>query len=341
MTAVSFPSQLPPAYRMIEGEPRFDPARHLALEPPARIWTLAEFGYSPDVIASTPSPIAAAGPFRVLSQEGVAALREVCLALRGERISDEGGLRTSSYVAGAVYRSTFVRDLCASPEVARLLSKIAGTALVPHTMPSQQAYINYAPDDISKAVDNWHMDSIGFDYVLMLSDPARLVGGKFQFFKGTAARAAQLLGTTSENLTRGFVEALPDDLVETIVFPAAGYGVFQQGHLVLHRATRLEQPGERITLVPGYVTADASKPDPTIIERMVHYGEPGILMELARHAAWRTQVRLASMIRDLPATEDPAAVRKALAEASADLQRVMAALDTPAPAASETSAAST
>ena len=327
--ALPFPGQRPPAYRMLEDEPRFDPARHLALEPPGRIWTLAEFGYGPEVIAATPSPIAAAGPFRVLSAEGVAALREVCLALRGERLGDGGGLRTSSYVAGAAYRSAFVRDLCASPEVAGFLSDIAGTELVPHSMPSQQVYINYAPDDLSKAVDNWHMDSIGFDYVLMLSDPAQLAGGRFQFFKGTAERAAALLGTTRENLTRGFAEPLPDDLVETVAFPAAGYGLFQQGHLVLHRATRLERRAERITLVPGYVAADTSHPDPTIVERMAGYGEPGILMELARHAAWRTQGRLESLIRDLPATEDPAVVRKALAEACADLQRAMAALDRP------------
>ena len=173
------------------------------------------------------------------------------------------------------------------------------------------------------------MDSIGFDYVLMLSDPAQLAGGRFQFFKGTAERAAALLGTTRENLTLGFAEPLPDDLVETVAFPVAGYGLFQQGHLVLHRATRLERRGERITLVPGYVATDTSKPDPTIVESMAGYGEPGILMELARHAAWRTQGRLESLIRDLPATEDPAVVRKALAEACADLQRAMAALDRP------------
>jgi len=327
MAALPFPGRTPAAYAMLEREPRFDPSRHLALEPPARVWTLEAFGYGPEVVAASPSPIAAAGPFRVLSLEGVAALREVCLALRGERIGNDGGLRTSSYVAGAAYRSAFVRDLCHSPEVAEFLSGIAGNALVPHSMPSQQVYINYAPDDLPKAVDNWHMDSIGFDYVLMLSDPATLAGGKFQFFKGTAARVAALLGTTPGGLTRGFTEALPDDLVETVVFPAAGYALFQQGHLVFHRATRLERPGERITVVPGYVALDASGPDPTLVERMVRYGEPGILAELARHAAWRTRARLDSVIRDLPATDDPAVVRRALAEAAADLQRLMAALD--------------
>ncbi len=51
-------------------------------------------------------------------------------------------------------------------------------------MSSQQVYINFAPEDLTKAIDNWHVASIGFDYVLMASDPATLNGGRFEFFRG-------------------------------------------------------------------------------------------------------------------------------------------------------------
>ena len=96
VSALPFPKSTPDGYRLLADEPVFDPARHLALEAPEQIWTLADFGYDDAVIASTPSTIAAAGPFRVMSDEGVEALRQVCRALRGDRRIGEEGLRTSA-----------------------------------------------------------------------------------------------------------------------------------------------------------------------------------------------------------------------------------------------------
>ncbi len=328
MTALPnpFPNSMPKGYQALVDEPVFEPARHLALEAPAHIWTLADFGYGGDVIAATPSRVAAAGPFRLLSDEGVAAVQAVCRALREARRMEEGQ-RTSSYVPGAVYRSRFLRDLTNSPEIAIFLSEIAGTRLLPHSMPSQQVYINYAPDDLSKAVDNWHVDSIGFDYVLMASDPATLNGGRFEFFRGTMEHAADLLGTQVSELTEGFADDLPAELVETIHFPGPGYALFQQGHLVLHRATRLFEVAERITLVPGYVTADQSGDDPTKVERITTWGEPGILAELARHAAWQSGVKLESLIEQLPIADDPEVIVASLRNATADIDRLIASLE--------------
>lgn len=324
---LALPRDRPEGYRPLEREPRFDPSRHLALEPPACSWSLEEFGYDADAIAATPSPVAAAGPFRLLSEEGAAAAREVCAALRDEGLAGGVGLRTGAFAEGAVYRSAFLRDLCDSPEAAAFVSEIAATALAPHSLPSQRLYVNFAPEDLSQAVDNWHVDSIGFDYVLMASDPAPLKGGRLQVFRGALADAARLLDTTTDGLTEGFADDLPPDLVETVDFPGAGWAFFLQGHLVLHRATRLETPGERISLVAGYVAADAAGPDPTRVERIAGYGEPGVVAELARHAAWRSAARLERLTETLPMTDDPSAVVAALGEATADVARLVAALD--------------
>jgi hypothetical protein len=317
---------MPEGYQILADEPEFNAARHLALEAPDKMWSLADFGYSADVIAATPSPVAAAGPFRLLSDEGVEAVQTVCRALRDVRRRDEGQ-RTSAFVSGGVYRSRFLRDLTNSPDVAAFLSEVAGTRLLPHSMPSQQVYINYVPDDLSKAVDNWHVDSIGYDYVLMASDPATLNGGRFEFFRGTMEQAADLLGTQVSELTEGFADDLPSDQVETINFPGPGYALYQQGHLVLHRATRLFEVAERITLVLGYVTEDQSGDDPTKVERITTWGEPGVLAELARHAAWQSRVKLKSLIEPLPIADDPEAIVASLRKATADIDRLIASLE--------------
>ena len=45
---------------------------------------------------------------------------------------------------------------------------------------------------LTDAVDKWHHDTIPLDYVMMVSDPARLAGGHFEYFVGTKAEMVDL-----------------------------------------------------------------------------------------------------------------------------------------------------
>lgn len=319
---LSFPQELPPTYQPLADEPAFDPARHLSLERPRQAWSLADFGYTPAQIRNCASEMAVAGPFRLLSAEGVAAARSVALSLRAHsRTSD----RTARYLTGGVYRSRFLRDLCNCAQVTAFLSDLAGCELLPHSMPSQQVYINYAPEEVTRAVDTWHADSIGFDYVLLLNDPRTLSGGDFQFFRGTIEEAARLLGTDSGGLTDAITKDLPPDRVVTAAFPAAGYALLQQGNLVVHRATALARPAERITLVPGLVARDVRWPDPTK-DGVTGWGEPGIVAEYARHKAWLARAKLDELIAHFrpsaPAAEIGADLERAVADVLHAITRI-------------------
>lgn len=121
-------------------------------------------------------------------------------------------------------------------------------------MPSQQVYVNYALDDISKAVDAWHYDGIGFDYVLMVSDPTGFKGGNFEYFKGTREEVAGLFGLQVHEVRYGIHQDFSLERVIKVRFPEAGYAIFQQGDRVVHRVARLLEPAERITVVPGLVS---------------------------------------------------------------------------------------
>jgi hypothetical protein len=317
---LSFPQELPPTYQTLVDEPAFDPARHLALERPRQVWRLAELGYTPAQIRDCASEIAVAGPFRLLSEEGVAAARAVALSLRAHCLTSD---RTARYLAGGVYRSRFLRDLCGCAQISAFLSELAGCELLPHTMPSQQIYINYAPEDVTRAVDTWHADSIGFDYVLLLSDPRTLSGGDFQFFHGTTGEAARLLKTDDEGLTDATTRDLPPERVVTAAFPAAGYALFQQGNRVIHRATALKRPAERITMVPGLVARDVRWPDPTK-DAVIGWGEPGIVAEYARHKAWLARAKLDELIAAVSPSAPPAQIRAGLERAVADVLHAIA-----------------
>jgi len=322
-----FPATIPAGFVPLSDEPRFDPRRHLALTRPERIWTLAELGYGPDEVAQCASPVAVTAPFRILSDEGARAIREVLLELK-KQSSVATGSRLSVFVRGAVYMSRFLRDLNACQQVADHLSEIAQTPLAPHTMPNMQGYVNYAPEDLSRAVDTWHTDATGFAYVMIASDPATLHGGRFQWFHGTKAEAAAFFGTTPENLHRGYAEGLPADRINSVEFPAAGWAVFQQGYKLLHRAAALTRPGERITYVPSWVSRQVEFPDPTNTRSMRHYGQMGLLTEIARHAAWLARAKLDTLIREMPFSSDPAELAAALRLAVADATRIAHELET-------------
>ncbi|MBO68566.1 MAG: hypothetical protein CL398_09670 [Acidiferrobacteraceae bacterium] len=330
MNPLQFPKKSPDTYQPLSMEPIFEPQKHLALETPSSVWHLEELGYSGSTLQNLASPIAFTEPFRLLSQEGAAALLEVTRQLKevacpASYVKTYTGNRNQVTVSGGVYQSKFLRDLCSSPEITMFLSEIADTALSPHSMPSQQLYINYQPENLEDHVDIWHADSIGFDYVLMASSPIELRGGEFQIFLGTVQQAAELLELTPRTLNLGSHIELPEERCISFQFPDAGYAIFQQGNLVVHRARRLSQPGERITVVPGYVSLDHTQADASDLSHIATYGEPSIALEILRHGAWLTTEKLTAFLEGLELNDDSEKQRRLLNDALLDAIRALEA----------------
>lgn len=298
---LAFPTVVPEGYPPLADEPLFDPARHLALEMPDTVVTLAELGYSDEEIAACPSSLGITSCFRVLSDEGVAALHEVARALT-PHIRSVG--RIPRMVRGGVYLSRFLRDLCLSPEVNDWVSRLMGTPTLPHSIPHQLGHLNYNPLELGRNVDKWHVDTLRFDYVLFVTDPNLLQGGEFEYFRGTKQEmdALHLAGQTP-----------PPDRVVAPRLPGAGYAVLQQGNMVVHRAKGLRAPAERITMVNGYVPADLRYPDYNRFDQIA-LADPGHVAasEYARHVAWTAQERLRGQIDTAIFTDDREAIAREL-----------------------------
>ncbi len=307
--AMEFPRSLPAGYEPIGTEPAFDSARHLSLEMPDRIIRLAELGYGTADIAACPTDLAITGPFRLLSEEGVAALYEVSKQLERNAISCD---RIERMVRGGVYRSRFLRDLCLAPELTAFLSALCGTPVAPHTLPHQLGHLNFQPREVGRNVDRWHHDTLGLDFVLPVTDPTKLRGGEFQYFHGTVQEAAALKQIGTE---------IPAERAVSVAFPGPGYAVLQQGNMVVHRAKALETPSERITMVNGYVFLDVDYADPTDFGqlRLVDPAD-AINTEWTRHKAWLAREKLARLVEELPFTADRDVLIAALRRSVADVQ---------------------
>ncbi|TDQ82296.1 hypothetical protein A8950_2118 [Dongia mobilis] len=313
---LELPAVPPQGYPPLEREPAFDPARHLQLERPDRITTLAELGYGANEIAACPSDFGITSCFRILSDEGAAALLEVCRALAPYATSSG---RIPRKVRGAVFQSKFLRDLCLSREVTDFLGEVAGLKLLPHSIPHHLGHINLNPLEVGQNVDKWHVDTLRVDYVLFVTDPATIRGGEFQFFKGTKHEIAELHRDG---------KAPPPERVVTPRIPGPGYAVLQQGNMVVHRAAALKSAGERITMVNGYVPRDAEFPDYNRFDQIYHADPAHVAAsEYARHVAWTGRERLQAFIDQGIYTEDRAAladrlekVADYLARAGADIR---------------------
>ena len=170
-----FPVPHPEGYPMLEDEPVYDPAWHLAIELPDDIKSLADLGYAADDARDCPTQLAITAPFRILSDAGAAALLDVCRALSAFTRSNE---RISRMVRGGAYQSRFLRDLCLCPEVTAAVSKLCQAPMHPHTIPHQLGHLNYNPHEVGENVDKWHVDTLRVDFVLFVTDPKAVEGGE-------------------------------------------------------------------------------------------------------------------------------------------------------------------
>ncbi len=298
-----FPKDRPASYIKLANEPVFKAEKHLTLGTPETIISLLDIGYSETQIKDCSSTFGISSAFKILSNEGIAVMHEICTAMyKNRNISIGTGInRLGSYIRGAGYRSQFIKDFCDSPELAEHLSKIAGVSVARHSVPAVACGVNYAPKDIRKAVDSWHVDSVAFDVVMMITDPLLIEGGEFQYFHGTKMEGQSLLGIEGEE---GANIELPLDRIATIPFPSAGYGFMQQGNMIFHRACRLKKKAERITMVPSFVVMPSTASDATNSINMSTWDDPGLPAELTRHEAWRASARLNALIDEVSLYDD-------------------------------------
>lgn len=311
--AMPFPRALPEGYSYLDEPVAFDPDKHLALEPPVQTLRLQDLGYSADDIAQAPTDFAVSSAARMLSDEGVDALLQVARTLRQYAVGCE---RIQNMVRGGAYQSRFLRDLCLCPKVTKFLSEIYGVQVAPHSMPIHLGHLNFAPDDLDRAVDKWHHDTLGLDYVMMLTDPRELSGGEFQYFLGTKHEAAAFADSG---------ESIPPDRVVSPAFPGPGYAIVLHGNMVVHRAAKLHAIGERITMVNGYVPLDTNVPDPCRFSDLKLVDPHHILFaEWARHKAWLARVKLDRLIDELPFTDNRATLVSALKDAVVDVETAIA-----------------
>lgn len=301
----------PPGYVWLEDEPVYNPSIHLQLEKPDQVWQLTDFGYSPEQVHFFHFPIAITSPFRMLSAEGLQAMRHTVFQLASHAASSS---RIANFVRGGVYRSRFLRDFCQCTEISAFIGELAGAPILPHTMPLYQGHINLMPKEPGREVDRWHTDTVALDYVLLLTDPKTFEGGDFEYIPMTKEAAISSLSSPKKYESKTI----------KVAYPEAGFAVLQQGNMVVHRANRVSKGDERTALVQSYVPEDLDRYDVSKLSDCRPIDPPDVLYtEWARHKAHLAHRKLARLIDELEFTEDREDICRQLREAIFDVQRAI------------------
>lgn len=310
----------PSSYSRVESDQPWDP-KYLEFVKPERIYRFEDFDGIGSGGPSAFSDVALTTTFRVLNDEGVAIVQRILAELEEQRITSE---RIPAYLPGAVYRSEFLRGFYCDPSVMAFLSELAHVPLRPFPVPYQALHVNYSPKDLQQNVDQWHTDSVSFDWVMMVSDPAAMEGGNLQQYLGLPEEGQEVLAAGKE---------LPADQVMTVAWPGPGWCIFQQGHRMLHQVTPLQKLYRRITMVGSYYTEQQGKIDPIDRKPLNRLKEDDdfdyTIIEWSRHHA----IRAAQSLQQFAATktdfEQPVdEVRDALEASISDVKRVLSAFET-------------
>jgi len=316
------PRSIPAGFELAANETAFDPALHLCLENPTSVFS-ADFKQRsfPFTDKSEPFELGYSEPFRLLSDEGARVLGNV---MKDNEMHAKSNERIPKCLRGLAYRSQFVRDLTYTPEVAELVSAIAGKPLAPHGMPMNIGHTNWGKKvnvqngEEAVIVDQWHVDSVDFVMVLILSDLSQQVGGDLEVLHVAGVR------DNIEFLKAG-IGPEEQKKVRSVKYPGPGYCIVMQGSQILHRVSPVLFSNEpRISCVTSWMSRNVFDADSTRFHTFKEQDPEHVSMvEYARHQAWRvggvmdymqerlewgtSSNKISGMLRDAAATLEKAA----------------------------------
>ena len=293
-------------------EPVWNPDIHLAVQPPKNVILFDKEGTFPTHSVPCPAPkkagcrsqMAYSEPFQYLSKQGVRDLRRVVdHNMKFSMEASDGRIPLSLREMG--YRSKFIRGMNTCQRTRALLSTLAGVEVVPSTMETTWGHTNVGIIGRDKPVDQWHIDSVPFVLVILLSDMSGAEGGKLEVVKKTPYQAAfQRIRETDNHV--------PPEEVLVVDYPTQGCAIFMQGsHMVHHVSPVFEAKERRITVVNSYQPVDPFYPDDTRMD-FFKYDPETCYYQFARHRAIRAKLRLEHFLNNPTWISDPVPLAKEL-----------------------------
>jgi hypothetical protein len=302
-------------------EPKWNPKIHLNIQPPQGMVLLDEqertlTRHNEPVCPAPPprqrSKLAYTDPFQYLSAQGVKDLRKVVDYNMKNCREAAPGDRIPLLIRSMGYRSKFIQDMNSDPETLTLLSKLTGKEVAPCDLQTSWGHTNIGVIGADKAVDQWHVDSVPFVLVILLSDMSDSIGGQLEVVKKAPYTEAFRLIVDTGN-------RVPEQHLLTVNYPTQGCAIYMQGSRMVHHVTPVIKAKERrISVVNSYQPRDPFYPDDTRLS--VFLNEPETCMyEFSRHRALRARDQLNMFLSQKQWISNPITLSKELKEIATEL----------------------
>lgn len=277
----------------------FDPITHLAFKSPHMVKSLnvghdkydnCPFPRPADCSGDNFKGLAYTAPFRVLSGEGVKAVREIIAKNEHRAVSTA---RNPKLLRGLGYHSSFIRNFTFHTPFLDKLSAMSDDEIWPHDLQSNIVQINWGKIGNSQRPELWHLDSCDYVMVVLLSNATDMEGGELQVVR---------MADENEALRLIKADAIPTDLIDTVQYPGPGWAIFMQGSKIAHGVTPvLKALEDRMVLVVSYQSRDIMKEDKTVWKTFKIQDPPERSnAEFVRHVTWRARGQL-ERLQDRPA----------------------------------------
>ena len=160
----------------------------------------------------------------------------------------------------------------------------------PQDMSMNVSQINFGEPGAEKPVDKWHLDSVPFVMVVLLSDATDMVGGELQVAR---------IEDPDEAMRQVCSGNVDPRSVDTVNYPGPGHAILMQGSRIAHTATSVTKAREtRLTLVNSYQTRNPFADVATCYRTFKLYDpDDAHPLDVARHFAWRASGQLDYLIR--------------------------------------------
>lgn len=314
---IPFPCDFPSGFIGSDpSEPVFDPTIHLQIEPPKYLIGLDYKEYSFPLSEEDKKifpGISVSAPFRILSDEGLRVVRSVYTKNKDFQL---GKHRQARSIRGLGYMSQFIRDFNNCPLLCTFFSHMAQEKLAAHTMPLNYSHINVGAIGADIPVDPWHIDSVDYVMVLIVSDITDMVGGELQVIMHPHEKSFELLNTGK----------LTESDIITANYKGAGYCMFMQGSRMVHHVSKVQSGREpRVSLVNSFSSCVMSNPDRTKFDTFFRGGDPPQIAfnEYARHKAWRAEAMMRDIVNNTRPQENNKEVLDKLIRARDELTKAV------------------
>ena len=158
---------------------------------------------------------------------------------------------------------------------------------------------------MAKKVDQWHLDSVPYVMVILLSDATDMQGGDLQVARLPDADIA---------LKQLKNDAIDPSNIDVVNYPGPGHAIFMQGSRIAHGVTPVMFAREpRLTLVNSYQSANPFA-EPKTAYRTFKVQDPldTAPAEVGRHYAWRVRGKLDYILEKGLFDSDPIQMLKIL-----------------------------